>query len=272
MRPHIVVDIGNTRLKWGLVDQAQGALVRQESLPDDPAAWQRTIDQWRDPSGARPSFAKVSGPLQWVVASVNPERTERLFAWITERGDYFLHLRYSAQLPLKIDLEHPDRVGIDRLLNAVAVASTEKPARGSILIDAGSAVTVDWLSEAHVYCGGSIFPGLDLMAEALNHYTALLPRVSLSLPVPSLPAKSTTAAIQAGIFLAVSGGIREAVRLYSESASVPPRVYFSGGQAPLLALAMGLPAPRATGTPWNECRLWPEQTLVGILNSALALP
>src|SRR5208337_4414777 len=97
---------------------------------------------------------------------------DRLRAWIATRGDECFHLRYAAQLPLRIDLEEPDKVGIDRLLNAVAVARTAPPGRGSVLIDAGSAVTVDWLDENHAYCGGSIFPGLDLMAEALHRYTA----------------------------------------------------------------------------------------------------
>ena len=239
MKAHIVVDIGNTRLKWGLVHPECSRFEVCESLPDDPAAWQKTIEQWR----ALPLYTGVAGPLQWVTASVNPERTERLRAWVEERGDHFFHLRYAAQLPLRVDVANPDHVGIDRLLNAVAVVRMEKPGRGSVLIDAGSAVTVDWLDENHTYCGGSIFPGIDLMAEALHCYTALLPRVTLSLPLPELPAKATIPAMQVGIFLAVSGGIREAVRLYAERAAAPPRVYFSGGQAPLLAQVMGLTGP-----------------------------
>ena len=55
---------------------------------------------------------------------------------------------------------------IDRLLNAVSASRVLPPGRGGVLIDAGSAVTVDWLDEEHVFRGGSIFPGLDLMAEA----------------------------------------------------------------------------------------------------------
>jgi type III pantothenate kinase len=291
MKPHVVVDIGNTRLKWGLVDPEQSALLATESLPDAPATWQQTIDQWL----TLPPYQHVREPLSWVVASVNPGRTERLRGWIEGRDDTFFHLQKASQLPLQIDVEHPDRVGIDRLLNAVAVARTATPGRGSILIDAGSAVTVDWLDERHVFCGGSIFPGVELMAEALHRYTALLPRVSLSLPVPELPAKSTIAAMQVGIFLAVSGGIREAVRRYAERAEVSPRVCFTGGQAPLLTAAMGLdglpsdaplppvahvpgsprtPVAHAPGSPspWNDFRLWPNQTLVGILSSAEALP
>jgi type III pantothenate kinase len=269
MKPHVVVDIGNTRFKWGLVDPERPGLLATESLPDDSSAWQRAIEAWR----ALPAYQSITGPLQWVTASVNPARTERLRAWVTEGGDRFFHLQQAAQLPLRIDLPEPDKVGIDRLLNAVAVTRIEKPGRGSVLIDAGSAVTVDWLDENHAYCGGSIFPGLDLMAEALHSYTALLPRVTLSLPVPELPAKATIPAMQVGIFLAVSGGIREAVRIYAERAGTPPRIYFSGGQAPLLARAMGLSDPeKTTLPPWSDYRLWPDQTLMGILHSAEALP
>jgi type III pantothenate kinase len=280
MKPHIVVDIGNSRLKWGLVDPERSILLATESLPDDPAEWQRIIDRWHSTL----PYRSIRSSLSWVVASVNPTRTERLFAWLGERGDRIFHLQHPSQLPLKIDVDHPDRVGIDRLLNAVAVTRTEAPGRGTVLIDAGSAVTVDWLDERHVYRGGSIFPGLDLMAEALHRYTALLPRVSLSLPVPDLPARATSSAMQVGIFLAVSGGMREAVRLYTEMASAVPRIYFTGGQASLLATAMGLDGPaesrretpgaNAPGSPsaWRDCRLWPEQTLFGLLQSAEAMP
>jgi type III pantothenate kinase len=267
MKSNVVVDIGNTRLKMGLVDPQQSFLLSAESLPDDPIDWQRRLDAWL----LWPGYQAWKGPLQWVVASVNPARTERLRAWVQARGDSFFHLRHAAQLPLQVGLEHPDRAGIDRLLNAVA-ASTDLPAgRGAVLIDAGSAVTVDWLDEEHVFRGGAIFPGLDLMAETLHRYTALLPRVTVELPIPPLPAGATIQAMQVGIFLAVSGGIREAVRLYAEQAATPPRIFFSGGQAPLLARAMGL--QEGTGpAPWDDWVLWPEQTLMGILYAAEALP
>src|SRR5262249_14898743 len=150
MKPHVVVDIGNTRLKWGLVDPGRSILLATESLPDDPAEWQHAIDSWR----SFPRYRESREPLTWDVASVNPRRAERLRGWIVQRGDRFFQLQHASQLPLRIEVEHPDRVGIDRLLNAVAVARTEAPGRGHVLIDAGSAVTVDWLDERHVYCGG----------------------------------------------------------------------------------------------------------------------
>ena len=249
MTPNVVVDVGNTRIKWGLCDA--GVVVRIASLGDDPDEWDSQLLRW---------------PLRgdrWVLAGVQPQRGGRLRDWLTARGYRVTVLEGGTKLPLAVDLEHPDRTGIDRLLNAVAAKSRLEAGQGAVLIDAGSAVTVDWLDESHTFQGGCIFPGLDLMAEALHRYTALLPRVAVAPPVPSPPGKSTVPAMQAGLFLAVSGGIREAVRLYSEAASVPPRVFFTGGQAPLLAEEMRIPA---------EWTVWPEQTLAGILRAAEALP
>ena len=249
MRPNVVVDIGNTRIKWGLCDA--GAVVCTASLGDDPKEWDSQLFQWPLLGGS------------WVLAGVQPQRGQRLHGWLPAQEYQVVVLAGAAMLPLAVNLEHPDRIGIDRLLNAVAAKSRLSPGRGAVLIDAGSAVTVDWLDESHTFQGGGIFPGLDLMAEALHRYTALLPRVTVSSPIPTLPGKSTTPAMQVGLFLAVSGGIREAVRLYSEMATTPPQVFFTGGQAPLLAAAMQIPSS------WT---LWPEQTLVGILRAAEALP
>ena len=249
MRPSVVVDVGNTRVKWGLCDA--GTVVSITSLGDDPDEWERQLAQW-----------PIVGNL-WAIAGVQPQRGQRLHEWLLDHKQTIIVLTNSTMLPLAVNLDQPDRAGIDRLLNAVAAKSRLPLGRGAVLIDAGSAVTVDWLDESHTFQGGCIFPGLDLMAEALHRYTALLPRVTVTHPVPTLPGKSTIPAMQVGLLLAVSGGIREAVRLYSEAATTPPEVFFTGGQAPLLAGAMQPPVS------WT---LWPEQTLVGILRAAEALP
>lgn len=266
MRPDVVVDIGNTRIKWGLVGAPGAAdeILRVASLGDDVGTWRATLDEWqkdsRPPQGHR--------PWTWVLASVQPRRLEALTLWLRGAGQHVVALGKAAQLPLVVKLERPDYAGIDRLLNGVAARRHLAPGRPAVLIDAGSAVTVDWLDESHAFCGGSIYPGLDLMAKALNDYTALLPRVTVTNPVPALPAGDTVSAMQVGLFLAVSGGIREAVRLYSQSARVPPRVFFSGGQAPLLARGMGVDQPGGGEGVWGDCLVWPEQTLIGIVDSA----
>jgi type III pantothenate kinase len=170
-------------------------------------------------------------------------------------------LENPEELPLPCDVVEPRRVGIDRLLNGVAAVRRLQPGEPAVLIDAGSAVTVDWLDERHTYRGGTIFPGLRLMAEALHGYTAFLPLVTVSDPIPDLPAKDTRPAMEAGIFHAVAGGIERIASLLAENSATPPRVFLTGGDAPMLACRLGF-----------SCILWPEMTLEGILASAEALP
>ncbi len=251
MRPHVVADIGNTRIKWGLCAEVGTDFRATAALPDDPAAWRQQLHDW----------SHLTGPLTWVLASVQPPRCERLRDWLRGRGDTVSVLASVRQLPLEVAVPRPDLVGIDRLLDAVAARGALAPGTGAVLIDAGSAVTVDWLDEEHVFRGGAIFPGVRLMAEALHRYTALLPLVTVREPVPSLPADATTPAMQAGIFLAVSGGIKEATQHYRQQARRPPALFLTGGDAELLAPALG---PGAV--------VWKNQTLVGILRSAEALP
>ncbi len=258
MKAHVVVDVGNTRIKWGLIVGRD--IGRMASLPEEEQAWANEADAWSLPR-----------PATWVLASVRPARSERLAAWLESRGERVLRLERAAQLPLDVALAKPDHAGIDRLLNAVAAKRHLQAGRGAVLIGAGTAVTVDWLDESHVFRGGSIFPGLELMADALHRHAALLPRVGVTLPVPRLPAGDTISAMQAGLVLAVGGGIREAVRQYAERASSPPRIFFTGGQSSLLAQAMGLlDEPRSE--PWRDLMLWPEQTLIGMVDSIEALP
>jgi len=83
------------------------------------------------------------------------------------------------QLPLVVQVDEPGQVGIDRLLNAVAANRRRPPGLAAVVIDAGSAVTVDLVDATGAFCGGAIFPGLRLMAQALHEHTALLPLVAV---------------------------------------------------------------------------------------------
>src|SRR5919201_3920833 len=114
MTPDIVVDIGNTRVKFGLCGPA--GVIATARLAADPLAWNHCLVDWR-----REHTVRIpSRPLRWAVAGVVPDLRDRLRAWITERGDSALVIDSFRQLPLDVQVEAPARVGIDRLLNAVA--------------------------------------------------------------------------------------------------------------------------------------------------------
>lgn len=244
MQVDVVVDVGNTRLKWGRCAPDQIAALAP--LPhDDEAAWERQWQAWAIPSS-----------FQWVLSGVAPARRERLAAWLRQRGVTPAVLDHYQQLPLEVLVDEPGKVGLDRLLNAVAANSVRQPEHGAILIDAGTAVTVDYLDAGGVFRGGAIFPGLLLMAKALHHSTALLPLVEID-TVVAPPGRNTTEAIKTGVLHAIVGGIEKLANQMSEHVAPRCEVFCTGGDAPLVASALAI-----------EPRVWPEMTLEGIRMSA----
>ncbi len=244
-----VADVGNTRVKWGRFS-AGGILDSAALPPDDPDAWARQLASWG-----------LAADAAWAVAGVHPARRDRLADWLRLRGARVALIADARQLPLVVKLEHPDRVGIDRLLDAVAANVRRPAAVGAVVVGAGSAVTVNWIDEAGAFRGGAIFPGLRLMAQALHDYTALLPLVEPPREVPLFPGLSTAAAIEAGVFWATAGGVLSLVRHLNSVLSPAPAVFLTGGDAPLLHRAMD-----------RETVLWPSMTLEGIRLTAAALP
>src|SRR6516164_6052099 len=106
MKPAIVVDVGNSFIKWGRC--ADGAVAERAFLPpDDPTSWQQQATEWNLPA-----------PAGWAIASVHPERSNALATWLLQRGDDVVVLNTFRQLPLSVLVAEPDCVGIDRLLDA----------------------------------------------------------------------------------------------------------------------------------------------------------
>ncbi len=214
----LVADVGNTRMKWGLFSSTD--LTRVSALPlDDTTQWEQTLQSW-----------PLVGSANWTIAGTQPERRDALAAWLRAKGHTVRILSDYRQLPIRVNVEFPERVGIDRLLNAVAVLPRVQRGTPAIVIDAGSAVTVDLIDGDGVFQGGAIFPGFRLMAKALNDYTAQLPLVEKISEKLHLPRKNTVEAITAGIYHALCGGIDRLVhRLRQEQPSA--HVFLAGGDA-----------------------------------------
>jgi type III pantothenate kinase len=249
MVPDIVVDVGNSRIKWGRCEA--GTVSDFAGLPhNQPDAWEEQLRRW--------GFADR---VTWVVCGVQLRTRDRLVEWLGRRADEVVTLESARSLPLRTRLEQPDKAGIDRLLNAVAVNARRRPASAAVIIDAGSAVTVDLVDTGGVFCGGAIFPGFRLMAQALHQETALLPLIDSWAPDPAVPATATRPAMAAGIYWAVAGGIRALVDRYDSQAGLTLDVYLAGGDAVLLEPALK-----------GRAIVWPTMTLEGIRLAAEALP
>jgi type III pantothenate kinase len=216
MTPDIVVDIGNSRMKWGWVDG--GKVHHVVPLGDDPATWDVSIDLTRD------------APVNWAAASVNPPRLQRFAEWVRNRGERLVVIDDFRRLPLRVDVDEPGAVGIDRLLACLAARRRVEPDRPAIVISAGTAVTVDLIDETDTFRGGAILPGPWLMARSLHQYTAKLPLVELhEVPSHDPPGRNTRDAITVGIMAALMGACQVLVDEYAALCSRPPAVLMTGG-------------------------------------------
>src|SRR5207249_10383120 len=131
---------------------------------------------------------------KWAVASVNPPVLHRFVAWSYNHGGTVVFEKYT-DLPIRLNVDEPETVGLDRLFGAVAAKAMVPPGTPAITVDVGTAVTVNLIDAEGVFQGGAIFPGPRLMARALHDFTAKLP---LSEPTNNYadfeaPAKTTAA-------------------------------------------------------------------------------
>jgi type III pantothenate kinase len=218
MTVRLVADVGNSRIKFGLVGPS--GLTVAAVAPDDRDSWASQLRAWN-----------LHGPADWAVAGVHSGRRDELVAWLRNAGASLRVIDNYRQLPLHVDVVAPEKVGIDRLLNAVGALGRVPRGKPVIIIDAGTAVTVDRLDETGTFRGGAIFPGLHLMAKALDEFTALLPLVQEFTP-HDLPGRDTAAAIQAGVFHAVCGGID---RLVEKLHQPEAHILLAGGSTELAA-------------------------------------
>ena len=127
-------------------------------------------------------------------------------------------------------------MGIDRLLNAVAANHIRPDKTPAVIIDCGTATTVDYISAAGAFAGGAILPGFELSARALHQYTARLPLIDVATLGHSPPnplGHNTAAAIQSGLFWGQLGAVRELITRLSDD-TVSPLILLTGGGGSLL--------------------------------------
>lgn len=135
---------------------------------------------------------------------------------------------------IKIKLANPKEVGSDRISTAIA-ACESFPNQNLIIIDFGTATTVDAVNKNKEYLGGAILAGVKINAEALEERTAKLPSVKITKP-QSVVGKSTVESIQSGLYFGTLGAAREIVnRIHKENFEPDdkPMVIATGGLAQL---------------------------------------
>lgn len=251
----IAVDIGNARIKLGLFggDCATGIPEPIRVLPllgDAPELDE--ITTWL--------ADKAQSNLAWWIASVNRPAATRLIDWLGDhRPKDRITLLAAGDLPLSVRLERPDMVGIDRLVDAVAVNRLRNANWPAVIVDVGTAITVDLVAADGAFMGGAILPGIQMSARAMHEFTDLLPLLNMSElnGPPSALGTSTTSAVESGLFWGAVGAIRQLTDELCKAADGDrigrPQVFLTGGAGASVADLLG-----------PDARFVPNLTLAGI--------
>jgi type III pantothenate kinase len=143
----------------------------------------------------------------------------------------------SEGLGIRTAYEKPDSLGVDRFL---AIAAAYQQVGGAVIvIDCGTAVTIDAVSKEGVHQGGVIIPGLQLMKDALGFGTVGIGRTASE--EIEVFARSTEVGVHSGVLFAVVGGVREVLSRQRDRLGGTPEYIFTGGAAQIIVDQLGLP-------------------------------
>jgi type III pantothenate kinase len=216
---YLLVDISNSYVKLAF------ASTRRVSAPTRIATGELS-------SGVVARFLRKRNVGKVVVSSVVPAKNSTILKAAGKTDVVWLD--WNLKLGVEIDYPRPRSIGADRLANAAAV--TALYGYPAVVVDFGTAVTFDIVSERQAYIGGVIAPGLEAMTNFLYQRTALLPKLSLKEP-PRAIGKSTIEAMLSGAVFGYRGLVREILaRIKAELFSRKKvHVVATGGYARLIA-------------------------------------
>jgi len=224
----LLLDVGNTRLKWGVLDDGgirrtghiSQEKLREQGLSALTTKLPRRVDAVWVSNVVGTSFAtRLSGVLGLHCnADVHFARSERR-GWGVTNG-----------------YRQPRRLGVDRWVAMVGAWSEIQSA--CLVVDAGTALTLDAIDDDGVHLGGQIIPGAETMFESLATATSDIPHVAASSKQSSGDLKmfgaNTAAAVREGAQNAVAGAIERAIRTLRSNAYDPTIILTGGGASRIL--------------------------------------
>lgn len=225
----LAIDAGNTNTVFALFDGAtQIGLWRAETDP------QRTSDEHAVFLKTLMSYAGIvpSGVTAAILGSVVPDMNFNLIKLCRDHFgcDPLMVGAANVKTGIKVQIDRPEELGADRLINAVAAVHLyNKPL---IIIDFGTATTFDVVDADGTYCGGCIAPGVNLSLRALHMAAAKLPSVAVARP-PKAIATNTITAIQSGVYWGYVGMIEGLIARTKAEFGAPMTVIATGGLSKL---------------------------------------
>ncbi len=223
----IAVAVGNSRTRVGLVkdNACHDASSFETSDPKSIGARVRELSQSQDE------------PPIVVISTVDPSAADDIERAIKDAGPLSVY-RIGRDVPISIEHALTDSgamtVGQDRLL--CAIGAFEHLKQACVVVDLGTAVTIDFVDGAGTFHGGAILPGVSMMLDALHENTAALPKLTYTKidPGSSDPGRQTDDAMILGVTAAVRGAVRLLTERYAEFYSAYPLVIATGGDLGIL--------------------------------------
>lgn len=220
----LAINVGNSRLAVGVFIAGELQFATRLSN-ENRADWVGKLrDAWgriQARENAAVAAASVNPPLNEFVEHAVMEATGQRVDWVGR----------DLELPINVLTEKPEETGIDRVLNVAA--AYEQMEKACMVVDAGTAITVNVCNDKGEFLGGAIVPGVQMQLDALHEKTARLPRVQLALPATPF-GSSTTEAIIHGMYHGVRGLVKELAENYATELGFWPDIIATGGDAPVL--------------------------------------
>ncbi len=210
---NLIFDIGNTATKIALFDRNE----KITSFRTKQYSWEKLQE----------IFSPYQSKLEKAIVSTVRDTPEFIIDMATLGIPYVQILSHKTKLPFHNEYESPETLGTDRIA-AVAGAYYLYPGRNVLIIDAGSAVTYDYLS-GKSFKGGNISPGLSMRFRALHRFTGKLPLGS-TIDKFASPGKNTLEAITAGVINGLIFEINEYIHTFEEK-YLDFKVILTGGDS-----------------------------------------
>jgi type III pantothenate kinase len=222
------MDVGNTRLKWGISDG--GKIARTGSIRHDEL----------QESGFNGLTSRLPRDVESILISnvAGPGFAARLTGVLGIHCDAEVHFARAEKSAYGITSSYrqPRRLGVDRWAAMIGARTESKSAL--CVVDAGTAVTIDAVDRQGQHLGGQIIPGLHIMTKSLKDHTNGVDKFGKRPPDPgtgmALFAASTGRAVQTGALNAISGAIERADRILRTEGYRPVIILTGGGASRIL--------------------------------------
>lgn len=216
----LAIAVGNSRARLGLF--LKGEL-------RDPASFEvEDVD-----AIVRSAVAAMDSTRAVVIASVNNAASGAIAAGLAGKGVSAVYtLGKDLPIPIRLGLRDDRTVGHDRLLCALAAYARAKQA--CVVVDAGTAITVDFVDGEGTFHGGAIAPGVRMMLRALHEQIAALPAIDAIEQFDEAQGNDTPSAMVLGALEFARGGVHRLIERYAVAYGAYPQIVATGGDAALL--------------------------------------